>query len=148
MATRFEEARQRYKAKSDEAKKAIASEPSRWKRFWKRVWFLISWPFRWLWAECHDWRFLVIFIIVFLALSSEVWVCYILGAVFWGTAFGNTMWAVGSACWLFWLGPGTPFMPICIGITIGIKALIDRIKERRKKHEDKPAVGDAQRLSE
>ena len=43
-----------------------------------------------------------------------------------------TMFSVGSACWLFWLGPGTPFLVICIALTIGIKGLFNRIKEKKK----------------
>jgi hypothetical protein len=146
--TKFEEARKRY----DESQAKLKAEidelkaQSKWKWFWAKVWFLMSWPFRWLWAECHDWRFLVIFIIVFVVMSSEVWVCYLLGFIFKDTAFGKTMLGVASACWLFWLGPGTPFMPICIGITVGIKALFDKIKSKRRKRLDKTCQKDQQNI--
>lgn len=39
------------------------------------------------------------------------------------------LWSIGSACWIFWLGPGTPFLPLCMAITVGIKALFNRIRK-------------------
>lgn len=82
-----------------------------------------------------DWRTAIVFIIVFIVVSSEVWVPYLLGVIFWGTPFSATMMAVGSACWIFWLGPGTPFLPLCLGITVAIKKLMSVIRRKygRKK---------------
>lgn len=42
-----------------------------------------------------------------------------------------SMMSVGSACWLFWAGPGTPFLVICIVITIGVKGLFNKVKEKK-----------------
>lgn len=63
-----------------------------------------------------------LFIIVCIIMSSEVWVPYIIGII-----SGNGWWyGIASACWLFWLGPGTPFFPLCIVITLGIRKLVFR----------------------
>lgn len=127
------EALQRYKESSDRRKAEIKADPRRGKRFWKWCWFLISWPFRWLWAECHDWRFLVLFIGVAAVMSVEVWGFYLAGLVTWGTEFSKWAFGVASACWLFWLGPFTPFVPLCMAITCGIKTAIDRARERKER---------------
>lgn len=111
----------------------IGNEPSPWKRFWKRVWHLVSWPFKWLWAQCHDWRFLALFLIVMAVVSSEVWIFYLLALLSWGTDFGKWALGIGSTMWAFWLLPGTPFIPLCIAITMGLQAIIDKVKYRKGK---------------
>ena len=86
---------------------------------------------KWLWTQLKDWRNLIIFSIVFLVISCEVWVPYLLGVI-----TGDGYWfAIGSACWAFWLAPFTPFLPLCIVITLGIRKLLDKIKERH--HENR-----------
>lgn len=124
-----------YQRRQKEAKEKIKAEPSRWKRFWKWCLFLFCWPFKWIWMSLHDVTTVIIFAIVVVVLSSEVWVPYLLGVIFWGTDFGNWMIGIGTACWVFWLGPFTPFLAIAIFVTIGIKNLIDRIRHRGKKKE-------------
>lgn len=63
-----------------------------------------------------------------LVVSSEVWVCYL---IYWLT--GNAWFlGIGSACWLFWLGPGTPFTVLCVAITIGIKAILNAITTKKR----------------
>ena len=77
-----------------------------------------------MWVNIRDWRTAIIFVATVIVVSSEVWVMYLLYLI-----TGNEWYlGIGSACWLFWLGPGTPFMVICIGITMGIKALINKIR--------------------
>ena len=96
------------------------------------MWTKLCDLFKWIYRECKDWRTLVLFIIVFLIMSSEVWLLYILGAIF------NNAWLIGvaSACWLFWLGPFTPFLPLCIAITFGIKKLFNHRKKKKDKEID------------
>lgn len=117
-----------YEKKQKEIKVQIKSEP---KHFWKLMWFYIKKPFVWIFDNIKDWRTAVVFIIVFLAMSSEVWVFYLLGIITWGSDFSKWCMGVASACWLFWLGPFTPFLPICIGLTAGIKAVINKIKNKK-----------------
>ena len=120
-----------YEAKQKEWKDKIHSKPTKWLRFWSWVWYLIAFPWVWLFYNIRDWRSAVIFVIVFIVLSSEVWLPYLIGLIFWGNeGLRITMFSIGSVCWLFWLGPGTPFIVICISVTIGVKALFNKIKSK------------------
>lgn len=109
-------------------KAKIKEEPLKRKRFFKWIWYLIAFPWVWVFYNIRDWRTAIIFVITFIVLSSEVWVPYLLGLIF------NNSWliGVGTACWLFWLGPGTPFMVICIMATIGVKSLFNKMQARTK----------------
>lgn len=125
--SKFKEVEQKYKESQDEWKAKIRLEPNKFKRFWKWVWFYTAFPWKWLWVNIRDWRTAVIFIIVVLVVGSEVWVPLVLGWIF------NNAWLLGIAatCELFWLGPGTPFIVICIVITIAIKGVFNKLKEKR-----------------
>ena len=106
-----------------------------YKRIRIKHWFVyyITYPFVWLWYNIRDWRTFVIFVIVFLVMSSEVWVPYLISIITWGTSLSKWMLGVASACWLFWLGPFTPFIPLCVTITIFIKEIFNHVKIKRKK---------------
>lgn len=130
----IKEIEQEYETKQKERKEKIRQEPNKAKRFFKLIWFYISFPFVWLFYNIRDRHTLVIFIIVMLVVGCEVWIPYLLGVIFYSNeAFRITMFSVGSACWLFWLGPFTPFMPLCIVITIGIKTGINKWKMKDHK---------------
>ena len=129
----IKEIEQEYKATQEKHKAKVKEEPNKFKRFFKWIWFWISYPFIWIFYNIRDWHTAVIFLIVVLVVGSEVWVPYLLGVITWGTDFSKIMFSVGSACWLFWIGPFTPFLPLCIVITIGIKTLFNKIKSRKKK---------------
>ena len=108
----------------------IRLERNKTKRFFKWIWYFIAFPFVWTFYNIRDWRTALIFAVVIVVLSSEVWVPYLLGIIL------RNSWliGIGTACWLFWLGPGTPFMVICIGLTIAIKGLFNKIKEKNNGH--------------
>ena len=90
---------------------------SKIKKFWKQTW-----------KELKDWKTLILYIIVNIVLSCEIWVPYLLGLI-----TGNKWWyGIGSACWLFWIGPGTPFIPLCIAITLAIKKIFFKKKDEKK----------------
>lgn len=130
---RFSDLEKSYKEKQAEWKNRISKEPNRFKRFWKWVWFLIAYPFVWCWVNIRDWRTALIFLIVCAVVSIEVWLPYLIGAICWSNeALRISMFSVGSACWIFWLGPGTPFLPLCIGITIGVKGIFNKVKEKKQ----------------
>ena len=111
-------------------KEQIKSQP---KHFWKLMWFYFKKPFVWLKDNIKDWKTAVIFIIVFLVVSCEVWVPYLMGFITWGTDFSKWCFGVGSTCLLFWWLPGTPFLLICISLTILIKLLFNKIRFRKLK---------------
>lgn len=129
---RFKQVEQEYKAKQEVEKAKIRQEPSRGKRFWKWVWFYIAFPWKWLWVNIRDWKTFLIFGIVVLVVGSEVWVPLLLGLIF------DNAWLLGVAatCELFWLGPGTPFMVICIVITIAVKGVFNKIKDKHTEKND------------
>ena len=130
----FKEIESRFKSKQAAEKEKIKAEPNKFKRFWKWIWHWIIFPFKWIFINIRDWRTALIFVIVFLLVSSEVWIPYLIGFIGWNNEpLRITMFSVGSACWLFWAGPGTPFLVICIGLTIAIKGVFNKIKERKKR---------------
>ena len=113
------------------AKDKIREEPNKHKRFWKWVWYYLTFPFKWIWVNIRDFRTMLIFIIVMLLVSIEVWLPYLMGVITWGSDFSKWCFGIGSACWIFWIGPGTPFIPLCIVITIGIKTAFDKLKQKK-----------------
>ncbi len=122
---------QKYENLAKTRKEKVRSEPKKSKRFWKWIWYWLTFPFVWIFYNIRDWRTFIIFAIVFIVISSEVWVPYLIGVICWANEpLRISMFSVGSACWLFWLGPGTPFMVICITLTIGVKALFNKIKRK------------------
>ena len=103
----------------------IITEPH---HFWRLVWFYFKKPFRWLKENIQDWRTAIIFIIVVLVVSCEVWVPYLIALLTWGSDLSKWLIGVASACWLFWLGPGTPFLLICITLTMVIKGIFNKVR--------------------
>lgn len=124
---RFRQLETRFNEDQQNAREKIKQEPNRLKRFFKWVLHLIVFPWKWIFVNIQDWRTALIFVIVVLVVSSEVWVSYLIYFI------TNNAWflGIGSACWLFWLGPGTPFLIICIGLTILIKGLFNKLKEKK-----------------
>ena len=93
----------------------------------KRLWIKFKALISWLIKQLKDKKNIVIFIIVFLVLSSEVWIPYLLAII-----TGNKWWwGIGSACWAFWLAPFTPFLPLCIALTFGVRKIYDKIKKKK-----------------
>lgn len=94
----------------------------------KWLWNKITQWWKTTWKELKDWKTLILFIIVTIILSCEVWVPYLIALI-----TGNGWWwGIGSVCWAFWLGPGTPFTLIAVTLTIAIKKLWIKIKRRHK----------------
>lgn len=114
-----------YERKQKEELIEIKTEPH---HFWRLVWFYFKKPFRWLKENIKDWRTAIIFIIVVLVVSCEVWVPYLIALVTWGSDLSKWLIGVASACWLFWLGPGTPFLLICITLTMVIKGIFNKVR--------------------
>lgn len=81
---------------------------------------------KWVWNECKDWHTVVIFVIVVVIMYTPVWGGYLCHAVF-GWKWCS---AVATAYLAFWAGPFTPYFPLCIAITLGIRRLIDKIKRK------------------
>lgn len=79
---------------------------------------------KWVWSECKDWHTLVLFLVVVFLMYAPVWGGYLLHILFkikWGSVVATTYLA-------FWAGPFTPYFPLCIAITLGIKRLFEKRK--------------------
>lgn len=113
----------------------IKMKPTKWKRFWAWVWYLIAFPWVWLFYNIRDWRSLICITISFLLWSASVWLFYLLGFIFYyNEPVRNTMFGIGSAVWIWWASPvGSPFILLVTFTSIGIKALFNKIKERKRK---------------
>ena len=83
--------------------------------------------FKWIWTQLKDWHNLVILWVVFLVMTSPIWVCGILGLI------NNSAVLLGIAggYLAFWLGPATPFWPLCIAITLLIRKVIEKINNKK-----------------
>ena len=126
-----------YKAFFAYKSRLIKALPKKSKRFWARVRLILITPWclvlRWLKRNPSA---IVVFLIVLALVSSSVWGFY-LGAAIVGfdSDAGKWLVGVGSAVWAWWLvGPGSPFMGICLALTVAIEALFKKIKSRRIKN--------------
>jgi len=132
QSSKFKTQLAKYETKQEEKKVKIRQEPNKFKRFWKWILYYITTPFIYVWTECHDWHFLLIFILVVLVVGCEVWVPLLLAFIFWANEpFRITCLSIAGVCEAFWMLPATPFIPICIVITIGIKRLIEKISNQK-----------------
>jgi TRAP-type mannitol/chloroaromatic compound transport system permease large subunit len=93
----------------------------------RKLWEKLKNFIKWLLKTLGDKTNIIIFIIVFAAVSCEVWVPYLI-AIITGIEW---WWVVGSACWAFWLAPFTPFIPLCIVLTAVVRKIYDKIKKRK-----------------
>ena len=81
---------------------------------------------KWVWNQLKDLKTFLIFIVVFIVMAAGVWVPYLL-AILTGNAW---WWGIGSSVWLFWAGPFTPFIPLCVTITLAIKKLFFKRRDK------------------
>lgn len=80
---------------------------------------------KYIWHELKDWKNLIIFAIVCIVVGSSVWLPLLLGFI-----TGNAWWyGIAAAIEAIWLGP-VPFLPICFGITIIIRKIINKMKRK------------------
>lgn len=77
---------------------------------------------KWILKECKDKKTIIILLFVIIIMYFPVWGGFVLG----GWLKWQWCYAVASAYALFWAGPFTPFFPVCIAITLGIKKLITK----------------------
>lgn len=131
---------QQYNDLANKRKLKIRLDPNRFRRFWKWVWYFISFPFVWLFFNIRDWRSLICVIISFLLWSSSVWAFYLAALLCgWTTDAAKWLIGIGSAVWLWWLSPmGSPFILLVTVTSIGLKSLFNIFK-KRKHHKYEPA---------
>lgn len=124
-----------YKKKQLVWKTSIRLKSTRTQRFWGWVWYLIAFPFVWLFYNIRDWRTAICIVISTLLWSASVWIWYLL-AICTGWTSNAAKWfiGVGSVVWIWWASPiGSPFILLVTFTAIGIKALFNKIKNRKHK---------------
>lgn len=126
-SSKLKELEEKYQAQRSAEKTRIRLEKRKSLRILKWAWYYISYPFKWIWLNIRDPTTLLIFVAVVLAVSCEVWVPALLALIL----DQDYLWGVAAACWGFWLLPGTPFLPLCIVLTMAIKSLINKIRRKR-----------------
>lgn len=94
---------------------------SKIKRFFLGLWRRFLNFFINLWKDLKDWKTLILFLLVCLVIGSPVWVPLVLGIVF------KNGWLIGvaSAVESFWLMPFTPFIPLCVAVTLAVKKVLN-----------------------
>ena len=135
----LKELEKQYKEKQEERKAKIKAKPTKWKRFWAWVWYLFTFSFVWVFYNIRDWRTFVIYVIVNIIVSCEIWVPYLIATICWNNeTLRNSMISAGTAGILFWnVVPFTPYIGICIFLTIAIKSLFNKIREKRAQKKEK-----------
>lgn len=135
----LKELEKEYKHKQLIWKTSIRFKPTKWQRFWSWVWYLIAFPWVWLFYNIRDWRTAICILVSFLLWSSSVWVWYVLALCSgWTTDAAKWFLGIGSAVWIWWASPvGSPFILLVTFTAIGIKAIFNKIKNREKKSHKK-----------
>lgn len=75
----------------------------------------------WVIDECKDWKTIIILLIVMAVVYFPTWGGFLFYFIFkWKWCF-----ALATGYLAFWMGPFTPFFPLCIAIALGIKKSIE-----------------------
>lgn len=75
-----------------------------------------------LWRDLKDWKTCILFLLVMAFYGANVWVPLLLGTIF----RNGWLLALAGAMESFWLAPLTPFIPLCVGTTLGIKKILNK----------------------
>lgn len=76
---------------------------------------------KWVIDECKDWKTIIILLMVMIVVYFPTWGGFLFYYIFkWKWCF-----AVATGYFAFWMGPFTPFFPLCIAIALGIKRRIE-----------------------
>ena len=135
----LKELEQQYKHKQLIWKTSIRFKPTKWKRFCGWVWYLIAFPWVWLFYNIRDWRTAICILVSFLLWSSSVWVWYVLAlCTGWTSDAAKWFLGIGSAVWIWWASPvGSPFILLVTFTAIGIKALFNKVREKKSHKKNK-----------
>ena len=126
-SSKLKELEEKYQVQRSIEKTRIRLEKRKSLRILKWAWYYISYPFKWIWLNIRDPTTLLIVVLIVLAVSCEVWIPALLALIL----DQDYLWGVAAACWGFWLLPGTPFLPLCILLTMAIKSLYNKIRHKR-----------------
>lgn len=86
---------------------------------------------------------IIIFIIVLVVMYSPTWVGYLIYFI----SKNPYHLIYANAYALFWAGPFTPFFPLCLAITFGIRKIWDRIFKNKQKKTSQETIKRAEENS-
>lgn len=128
--SKIQQLQEAYTAQANARKDKIRQDPSKFRRFWRWVLYLICFPWIWLFYNIRDWRSAVCIVISLLLWSSSVWIFYLLYYI----TRNNWFMITGTAVWMWWLSPvGSPFIILVTATAIGLKALVNKFTHYEKK---------------
>ncbi len=93
----------------------------------KKLWAKLVRFVKGILRELGDIHNLLIFGIVVLVMTIPIWLLYLLGILLECTP----LIAVGTVYWAFWMGPMTPFFPLCVAIALGLRKALDRYRAKK-----------------
>lgn len=85
---------------------------------------------KWIWSEVKDWHNLVLLLIVAAAFLVLCIIAVTLALIFIDGKI-HIIYAVGVVI-AFWVGPFTPFWPICIAVTLFISRFLKKFFAKKK----------------
>lgn len=131
--SKLKQLEEQYNDLANKRKDKIRTTSNKFKRFWKWVWYFISFPFVWLFFNIRDWRSFVCVLVSFLLWSASVWVFFVLAIITgWQTDIGKWFYGIGLGVWAWWLSPlGSPFILLVTLTSIGIKSLFNIISRKK-----------------
>ncbi len=101
------------------------------KKFFNWLWRKAINFFKWVWRECRNWQTVLLLAFVCIIVGSPVWISGLLGLLFnWVWA-----WAVFWGLLAFWWLPGMPYFAVCVSITLVIKRLFGKYKQKQARME-------------
>ena len=79
---------------------------------------------RWFKVNITNRRTAITFAVVWVTLATPTWLGYSLGVLL------HNPWFIGvaTAYTAFWCGPFTPYLPLCLAITLGVLKAFDKIR--------------------
>lgn len=87
--------------------------------FLKKIW-------KWFVESIKDKTTRRIFIVVWLTLSSPIWMCYIIGFI----CKSAILIGFATGLFAFWSLPFTPFLEICLVLTLVIKKILNKRRDK------------------
>jgi hypothetical protein len=80
-----------------------------------------------LWKQLKDPTNLIIFVVVLTVLYAPTWLCGLLGLIF----QNGVLIGIASGYAAFWFAPFTPFWGLVIGLTLGVRRIIEKIFKKK-----------------
>lgn len=129
----FRELKESYNTRYKEKINLINQHQNKMYRFFKKLWLVIIFSWIWLFKEFGNLKTIIVFLIIACVMSATVWIPLIIAFVFgFQSNVGVYCMSLTIGSLIFWNLPGTPFIIICLTITLILNRTI--LKNIGKKH--------------